>query len=153
MLVECYHDAALVRALGVPVRSLGHEHGKGNVLLALAKCNGDAVGMVDADPGKQNSIPGKMAKYRSKQEVHGLTLMNHAEDSQKSLVVIAPTLEDWLLARAEVVGLRLAAYGLPDSARAMHRSPRYDLKPRFRQFLADLTRDEGMRTLKTWLAR
>jgi hypothetical protein len=62
VVVECYHDAALVRALGVPVRSLGHEHGKGSVLLALAKCNGDAVGVVDADPGKQDSIPGDASR-------------------------------------------------------------------------------------------
>jgi len=60
IMVECYHDTALVRSLGVPVRSLGHEHGKGNVLLALAKWNGDAIGIVDADPGKQNSIPGEI---------------------------------------------------------------------------------------------
>ena len=60
VMVECYHDTALVRSLGVPVRSLGHEHGKGNVLLALAKWNGDAIGIVDADPGKQNSIPAEI---------------------------------------------------------------------------------------------
>ena len=99
VLVECYHDTALVRALGVPVRSLGHEHGKGNVLLALAKWNGDAVGMVDADPGKQNSIPGEMAKYRDRESAHGLTLMGHAADARKFLVVVGPTLEDWLVAR------------------------------------------------------
>ena len=36
VMVECYHDTALVRALGVPLRQLGHEHGKGNVLADLA---------------------------------------------------------------------------------------------------------------------
>lgn len=153
VLVECYHDAALVRALGVPVRSLGHEQGKGSVLLALAKWNGDAVGMVDADPGKQDSIPGAMAKYRARETVHGLTLMAHVADARKSLVVIGPTLEDWLLARAQVLGIRLSDYGLPDSARSLHRSPRFDLKPRFHAFLTDLARDSGMATLKTWVAR
>jgi hypothetical protein len=77
--------------------------------------------------------------------------MRHCADARKSLVVVVPTLEDWLLARAKIAGLRLADYGLPDTARAMHRSPRYDLKPRFRQFLANLAGDGGMATLKTWL--
>jgi hypothetical protein len=92
IMMECYHDTALVRSLGVPVRSLGHEHGKGNVLLALAKWNGDAVGMVDADPGKQNSIPAEMAKYRDSESAHGLTLMGHATDARKFLVLVGPTL-------------------------------------------------------------
>lgn len=151
VLIECYHDAAVVRALGVPVRDLGHEHGKGNVLLALAKLNGDAVGMVDADPGKQDSIPGEMANYRAKDAAHGLTFMAHVGDTRKSLVVVGPTLEDWLLARAQVAGLELSDYGLPDSARALHRNPRYDLKPRFQTFLADLAKDIGMAKLRKWL--
>jgi len=151
VMVECYHDTALVRALGVPMRSLGHEHGKGNVLMALAKWNGAAIGMVDADPGKQNSIPGEMAKYRDRESAHGLTLMGHAADARKFLVVVGPTLEDWRVARAQAAGIRLSDYGLPDSARALHRIPRYDMRPRFHAFLADLASDNGMGTLRKWL--
>ncbi len=151
VMVECCHDTALARALGVPLRNLGHEHGKGNVLLALAKWRGQAIGIVDADPGKQDSVPREIAKYLPKLTAHGLTLMTHCEDAGKSLVVIAPILEEWLVERAEVSGLRLARYGLPDSARLMHRSPRYDRKPGFRRFLADLSGDQGMATLKKWL--
>jgi len=151
VMVECYHDTALVRSLGVPLRQLGHEHGKGNVLLALAKWRGSAIGIVDADPGKQNSIPGEMAKYREKCAAHGLTLMNHSNDTDKALIIVSPTLEDWLLERATVADVRLSVYGLPETARAMHRNPRYDLKPQFRRFLADLAGDAGMKTFKTWL--
>lgn len=152
VIVECYHDTALVRALGIPIRRLGHQDGKGNVLRLLAKWDGDAVGVVDADPGKQDSTPGEMAKYRSKQTQHGLTLMTHFSDMRKALIVIGPALEEWLLARAEASGLLLRDYALPESARTMHRSPRYDLKPGFRRFLADLMPDDGMKTLKKWLA-
>ena len=152
VLVECYHDTALVRSLGIAVRCLGHENGKGNVLRSLAKWNGDAIGIVDADPGKQDSTPGEMAKYRAKETQHGLTLMTHFSDPRKALVVIGPTLEEWLLARAEASGLHLRDYALPESARAMHKSPRYDLKPGFRRLLSALAAaDDGMKTLKTWL--
>jgi len=152
VLVECYHDTALVRSLGIPVRRLGHENGKGNVLRSLAKWSGDAIGIVDADPGKQDSTPGEMVKYRARQTEHGLTRMTHSSDARKTLVVIGPTLEEWLLARAEASGLPLRDYALPESAHAMHKSPRCDLKPGFRRLLSTLAAtDDGMKTLKKWL--
>ncbi len=151
VMVECYHNTALVRSLGVPLRNLGHEHGKGNVLMALAKWHGKAIGVVDADPGKQNSIPGEMALYREMSAAHGIALLAHSNDTDKALIIVSPTLEDWLLDRAAVVGIRASAYGLPDTARAMHRNARYDLKPQFRRFLDDLAADAGMLTLRQWL--
>lgn len=151
VLVECYHDTALVRSLGVRRQQIGHEHGKGNVMLSLAKWNGNAIGIIDADPGKQDSTPSEMVKYCTKQSQHGLTLMTHFSNMHKTLVVIDPTLEDWLIARAEASNLRLRDYALPESARAMHKSPRYELKPGFRRLLADLASDDGMKTLKKWL--
>lgn len=153
VLVECYHDWALARALGVPMRRIGHEHGKGNVLRLLAKWEGEAIGLVDADPGKQDSNPGEMAKYRPQTTEHGLTLMKNHADERKTLIVIAPVMEDWLLARAGVSGLRLRDYSLPESARELHKSPRYDRKPGFHRLLADmLAKDDGMKTIKKWLA-
>ncbi len=152
VMVECYHDTAIVRTLGIPVRQLGHEHGKGNVLRALSKWDGDAIGMVDADPGKLNSNPAEMANYREIQSQCGLTLMKHHADARKALVVLYPVLEEWLLSRSSCCGLRLGDYALPDSARTLHKSPRYDLKPGFLRFLADLAaRDDGMKTLRQWL--
>ena len=152
VLVECYHDTAVVRSLGVPIRQVGHEHGKGNVLRLLGKCDGEALGVVDADPGKQDSNPGAMAEYQQRDSAHGLTLMRYRADPLKSLVVIGPTLEDWFLARAGTCKFQLHNYGLPESAHAMHKSPRYDLKPGFHRLLADLAAtDVGMKTLKTWL--
>lgn len=101
----------------------------------MAKWRGSAIGIVDADPGKQNSVPGEMAKYREERAAHGLTLMKHFDDTDKALIVVSPTLEDWLLERATAADVRVSTYGLPETARAMHRNPRYDLKPKFRRFL------------------
>lgn len=152
VLVECCHDTALVRYLGVPIRRLGHVHGKGNVLRLLAKWDGEVVGVVDADTGKQSDNNRELPKYREEQSAYDLMLLRHHADERKSLVVIIPKLEDWLLARAAVVGIRASDYGLPETARAMHKSPRYDLKPGFRRFLGDLAAgDDGMKMLKKWL--
>ena len=152
VLVECYHDVALVRSLGVPIRRVGHELSKGNVLRTLARSSGRAIGIVDADPGKPHSNPSEMAKYQEDVDERGLRLMKHRDDPHKSLVIIHPRLEEWLLARAEACGIQPAEYGLPPTARDMHRSARCDRKPGFGRFLADLAAsDDGLRTLSAWL--
>lgn len=153
VLVECYHDTALVRSLGMPSRRVGHEHGKGNVLRQLAKWDGDAVGIVDADPDKQNSNPAEMAKYREMDNAYGMKLMVHQGDRRKALIVISPMLEDWLLARARACKISPRDFGLPDEPRMMHKNPRHDRKPAFYRFLGELLKsDDGMKTLKKWLA-
>ena len=153
VLVECYHDTALLRAIGVPIRDLGHESGKGNVLRHLAKLDGKATGIVDADPGKQNSNPREMAKYEVREDACGLKLMEHRDNQRKRLVLIDPTLEGWLLTRARACEMQLSDYGLPVSAREMHKNPRRDRDSGFRRFLAELAaKDEGMKTFQRWLA-
>lgn len=152
VLVECYHDVALVRALGVSLRSLGHEMCKGNVLRMLSRWNGGAIGVVDSDTGKPHSNPNEMARYRQCEDVNGLRLLRHQDQPKKCLIVIDPRLEEWLFARAQSCGIRPVAYGLPGTAREMHRSARCDRKPGFQRFLSDLlVVDGGMKTLKTWL--
>jgi hypothetical protein len=141
-----------MRALGVSYRQIGHEKGKGDVLRQLAKWDGEAVGVVDADPGKQNSNPRELEKYREKTRAHGLQRLVHHADRRKILIMIDPILEDWLLRRARSQDIPPSRYGLPEDAHSLHRSPRYDLKPGFRRFLQDLAEsDDGMITLKEWL--
>jgi hypothetical protein len=153
VLVECYHDTALVRALGITLRQIGHEHGKGNVLRQLAKQDGAAVGIIDADPGKQNSNPGEFEKYRNEHTAQGLQRLVHRSDQRKILILVNPTLEEWLLSRAKEQHIQPREYGLPEDARSMHKSPRYDQKPGFHRFLQDLAAsDDGMKMLRKWLA-
>lgn len=152
VVVECFHDAALVYALGIRGEQLRHGGGKGNVLRHLAKLDGNATGIVDADPGKQNSNPREMAKYEAREDACGLKLMEHRGDRRKRLVLIDPTLEEWLLARARACEMQLSDYGLPASAREMHKSPRRDRDSGFRRFLVELAgKDEGMKTFQRWL--
>jgi hypothetical protein len=152
VLVECYSDTALIRALGVQRRSLRHEFCKGNVMNALRKEASDAAGLIDADPNTQNP-PAELSNYRQTQTANGLRLLVHTREPQKRVVEVDPRLEDWLVARAAACGLDLAQYGLPRTARELKRIPRYDTKPGFQPFLQDLLRaDNGMKTLKRWLS-
>ena len=152
VFVECFHDSALARFMGIPLRQVGHENCKGNVLRSLAKWNGQAFGIVDADTGKLHSNPAEMAKYDKQGGSHGLKLMRHRTDARKSLVLIDPTLEDWLFARASSCRLRLRDYELPESPHAMHEDPHCDRKPGFNRFLTELeAADDGMKLLRKWL--
>ena len=94
VLVECYHDWALVHALGVQRENLLHAGGKGNVLAKLSECGGTAVGLVDADTGKPHSNPREMAQYEPQKEAHGLRLLRRQGQPDKALVVIEPMLEE-----------------------------------------------------------
>lgn len=152
VVVECYHDWALARSLGIPIRQLRHQSGKGNVLRTLAKCNEEVVGIVDEDPGKPNSHPAELSKYEIEEEAHGLRLARNRGDQGKRLVIVTPRLEEWLFSHAKACGLCQSDYGLPETAAAMHRNPRYDLKPRFRDFLTAMASDAGMKLLRRWIS-
>jgi hypothetical protein len=69
-------------------------------------------------------------------------------------IQVNPRLEEWLVERAAACKLTLSQYGLPQTARDMHKVVRCDLKPGFQRFLDDLLKaDNGMKTLRTWLSR
>ena len=153
VLVECYNDAALLRTLGVSPRDLFHEGCKGNVLNRLREAREEVVGLLDADPASGNT-PAELRNYHETKNAHGLHFLVHAREVHKQVVEVSPRLEDWLVARARACNLNLMPYGLPLTAREIHRIARCDRKPGFQQFLRDLlAADEGMRTLKTWLGR
>ena len=151
VLVECYHDAALVKALGVRRRDLRHEGCKGNVVKGLRKARQDAVGLLDADP-QGGGRPGELANYAETDTAPGLRLLEHRRDRSKRVIEMSPRLEEWLVGRAASCGVRLAVHDLPETARELHRNPRCDRKPGFRPFLDALLRaDEAMQALQRWL--
>ena len=108
VFVECYNDSALVLSLGISIRQLGHEFNKVNVLRRLSQFEGYALGIIDADTGKLYSgYPAELDKYAERDKRYRLTRMVHRTDERKSVVVIDPTLEEWLCARASDCRIRL----------------------------------------------
>jgi hypothetical protein len=150
VLVECYHDAALARALRVIRRNLCHESGKGNVVKRLDKMDGDAVGLLDADPGATR--PRGLGSYEEAERTGRLRLLVRRGDPSKRVVEVGPRLEEWLVVRANASGVNLANHRLPETARELHRNPRCDRKPGFRGMLTELLETEPeMQTLRNWL--
>ena len=150
VLVECYPDAALLRALGVSKKQLRHERGKGEVVKRVRKFD-DAIGLIDEDP--DSSQPRDLDNYQQIQTAEGLILLARRHDKNKRLIVIRPRLEDWLIGRAKSSGIRPEDHGLPSDPDRLHSIPRYEQKESFRRFLAELKeQDKGMRLLHRWIA-
>ena len=149
VFVECYPDAALLRALGVSKKQLRHERCKGEVVKRVHKFD-CATGLVDEDP--TSTQPRDLDNYKQIQTVEGLCLLTRRNDDNKRLVIICPRLEEWLVSRAKSSGIRPEDYGLPGDPDRLHSIPRYEQKPGFLRFLTELKeRDKGMQLLQQWI--
>jgi len=149
ILVECYPDAALLRALGVSKKQLRHERCKGEVVKRVRKFD-FATGLIDEDPA--SAQPRDLDNYKQLQAAEGLRLLARRDDKNKRLIIVCPRLEDWLIARAKSSGIRPKDYGLPSDPDKLHSIPRYEQKEGFCRFLVELKeRDSGMHLLCRWI--
>jgi len=149
ILVECYPDAALLCALGVPRKQLCHERCKGEVVKRVLKFD-CAIGLIDEDP--LSAQPRDLDNYKQVQAAEGLCLLARRDDKNKRLILVCPRLEDWLFQRARSSGIRPEEYRLPSDPDRLHSIPRYEQKEGFRRFLVELIeRDKGMHLLRRWV--
>jgi hypothetical protein len=148
--VEYYPDEAVLRALGVPRRQLLHEARKGEVFNWLRNTP-RGMGMADEDP--TSTQPRDRCNYQQVEASEGLLLLTRCGSGGQRLIVVCPRLEDWLMQRAEACGVDPRRYHLPDTAKELHDTPRYELKDGFRRFLAELNGlDRGMKLLRRWVS-
>ena len=150
VFVECYPDAAVVGALGVARKRLRHERCKGEVVKKVLKL-GSAVGVIDEDPG--SAQPRDLANYEEVQAAAGLRLLARRGDTGRTLIIICPRLEEWLIHRAKTAAVKPEDYGLPSDPDRLHSVPHYEQRQGFRQFLDELMgRDaEGIGLLRQWV--
>ena len=149
VLVECNADEAVLRALGISKKQLRHEHCKGEVVKQVRKFD-CATGLIDEDPA--SAQPRDLDNYKQVQAAEGLRLLARRDDKNKSLIIICPRLEDWLIQRAKSSGIRPEDFGLPSNPDRLHSIPRYEQKEGFRRFLTELKeRDRGMHLLRRWI--
>jgi hypothetical protein len=149
VLVECNADEAVLRALGLPRKQLLHFGGKYELVKKL-KGRAHDVGMIDEDPGKGQ--PKDLSSYRQTNSAEGLHLLARSGRGGQRLVIVCPKLEDWLIERSKLSGIRPEDYGLPNDPDRLHSIPRYEQKEGFRCFLADLKEhDKGLHLLRQWI--
>jgi len=95
-----------------------------------------------------------MRHYQTAEQTGGLRLLVHKTNQGKRVVVICPRLEEWQLQRAKAAGIDPADFGLPNDARRLHGSGRYEQLPKYRQFLETiLASDPEFQRLRKWVTQ
>ena len=150
VLIECNADEIVLRNIGVLKKQLFHFGGKNKLINRLRNLPG-AVGVVDEDPASIQH-PDLKASYRQAESAEGLRLLARQGSGCQRLVMICPKLEDWLIQRSKLSGIRPKDYGLPSDPDKLHSIPRYEQKQNFLHFLTELKeRDRGMHLLRQWI--
>lgn len=139
--VECKPDAALLRTLGFPEKSVQHRavSGKGEVVKHLER-HQDVTVLIEEDPlsGQPGVLKGllteELEQYRLKV----------ARKGRNKVVIICPNLEDWLLWLAGQAGVDPEEYGLPRNARGLHQviNKRLDSLDKFLRSLTEHPRSK-----------
>lgn len=150
--VECKPDEMLVRTLlSVSKRDVVHElKGKFEVINRISTSNG-VKGLVDEDPGAH--VPVYLQRTPIADDIALLGLRRYTDTRRGNhVVVLLPRLEEWLLAAAADVGVRVGTYGLPERVSQLRGVINDDLR-KVERLVADLNGSgiPRMRTLRQWL--
>jgi hypothetical protein len=147
IFVECLPDRLLVEMVGVSKREVRHAGNKSRVCKMLER-NPGSKGMVDEDPGSYQ--PSYLLRLHSVEETCGMRRLRD-QRTYTELVLLCPTLEEWVIEAAHETGVRLSTYGLPEDGRRLHAVINANLE-RFRELLAELkTKSERLRKLREFL--
>ena len=112
ILVECYLEEALVRALGF--MAIRHEANKPAAIRELERLGGAGqrvVGLVDEDPGAAWPRCFRERFSRVRQSGHGFSVWRGPGNAY--LIVLHPFHEAWVYGVARRHGLDVSLYGLP----------------------------------------
>jgi hypothetical protein len=116
--IECEPDKVLVKALGISRKEIKHVFSKGNVCNKLEK-NINSKGLVDEDPlSAQPTYIGKLKLHSHEKNIKLL----YDENAQNYLIMLCPTLEEWILKAVKESGMNIVNFGLPDDVEKLHRT-------------------------------
>jgi hypothetical protein len=112
VIPECYIDTKLIKALVPPQIRYNHQHGCSNVeKIMKEKLKGDfAVGIIDKDK--------KALKYLDECQLvceqAGFLQLHKHRSEHHYLIIIRPAMERWISNTANVAGLSLSDFDLPN---------------------------------------
>src|SRR5450432_1899479 len=138
ILPECFVDTKVVEIICYAAEKYNHQHGCGQIANQLKNRLKDviALGIIDEDKNK-----GPVAKYflefEEMKSEHGLVLKKHKIKDQY-LILICPEIEEWLLSNANLVGVDLSNYNLPEYLKGFKRitkTQNIDKNVQFYQFI------------------
>jgi hypothetical protein len=153
--VECYADEKLVQILVYKNKpKILHQSGKGNIFNYLHKKQTlSAIGLVDEDP--ESTQPRRFRNdYKEIESSGNVKLFRHTIKKDISIVMLSPRLEEWIISRAQIAGINLSEYSIPDNGEKLHDRFRYDKDPNYELLINKLLelQDHEVIILKKWLS-
>lgn len=144
VIVECKPDELLAKSLGLNRKEIVHQSSKGEVCNHLMKSE-ISLAIIDEDPNSsQPKHLDKLTKIEEKFDVRYLQL----KSENKTILVLKPRLEEWILKRCKESNIDIKKYHLPSNNKALKDVINYHL-PYFEKLLNELKKkDEGFYYLK-----
>jgi hypothetical protein len=146
--LECNPDKALISFLGIPNKEIKHANGKGNICNQLAKSQ-NVKGMIDEDPSSPQ--PSYMKRLMLHSHEHNVRML-YDKNANNYMIVLCPTLEEWILKAVKQAGVDPGAFGLPTEAKELHQMINTKLD-NFKRLLKGLERKSMMLTSLEKLVR
>jgi len=150
-LVECKPDAILIRSLTLASRKeIEHSGNKSHLLKKLTENYTNSKGMIDEDPGRIQPAP--LQKFKEEQDltIYDLRIM-HQATRNNMLIILRPTLEDWILKAAREANIDPKEYNLPNESIGLHGQINF-LLDKFQKLLDELRIESNrLRELKKYL--
>ena len=149
VLVECYNDETVLRALGCSRRDIRRMRGKANVIGHLKKeAHRNDIGMVDRDARSPNPAP--VEPFVLTEQAHDAALYIWKD---QRLVVVEDNIEDWIVKALGAAGLSLADYTPASTAAELNRLEARVCEPGLMKAIDALamSRSSHLATLKRYL--
>jgi hypothetical protein len=145
VIIECKPDEKLVRILGVAKNRIAHQPSKGEVCNYLFKTV-NYLALIDEDPN--SSQPKHLQKFTCIEVKHDVNKL-YCKAENKTIFVLKPRLEEWILRRCTASGVQPETHFLSSNNKRLKDEINYKLHY-FEELLKDLLKnnDEGLLYLK-----
>ncbi len=113
IIVECKPDEKLVRVLGFTRIEVAHQANKGDVCNHLMKSE-IQLALIDEDPN--SGQPKHLKNFDVQEEKFGVRKLR-SDKLNKTILVLRPRLEEWILSRSLACGIKPETYHLSSNTR------------------------------------
>lgn len=150
VIIECKPDEKLVKALGFSKNKIAHQPNKGEVCNYLFKSE-NQLAVIDEDP--DSSQPKHLQKFNVVEEKHDVKKL-FCKAENKTIFVLKPRLEEWILKRCIASGVKPETHFLNSNNKRLKDEINNKLH-HFESLLNDLInqKDEGVLYLKEQLGK
>lgn len=141
VIVECKPDELLAKTLGFKRYEIVHQPNKGEVCNFLEK-SGIHFAVINEDPNSNQ--PKYLKQFSLAEEKYGITKLIHKKEN-KTIFILKPRLEEWILSRCKASVIKPEDYYLPSNNKDLKDVVNYHLN-HFEKLLHALSnkKDKGI---------